>query len=156
MSDQETQAAQEEGYDDLKSLEEESLEDAVLREVPKGLLTVQNPHSPVVRVRRRQLTAAFYQNRQFIRQLYAEQQQITEQLAQLGGPLGNYFTVRDQLRQWTPKERKRVLRRMGTHERTLASTQNQFLYVFGPLLLVAGGIFAFMTLVLALIVMVTA
>lgn len=143
---------------DLADAIEESLEDEIMGHVPRALLTVNNPNAPTVRVRRRQLTTAFYQNRQYIRQLQAEQQQLAEQLAQLGGPLGDYFTVRGQLRRWTPQEREKVARRIRRTDKgtALMSEQSRFLFIWGPSLVVGGGALAIILFVLAIIIMITA
>lgn len=141
---------------ELDQLDPQALEDAILGQPSKALLTVKNPNSPLVRVRRRQLTLKFFQNRHFMRQLQSEQNEIAEQLSELGGQLGDYFSVRDQLRSFTPRERDKVALRMRREDRGLLSNQQRFVFVWGPTIAATVGAIVGAIVIVALIIAITA
>jgi len=141
---------------ELDELDEQALEDAILGQPSKALLTVKDPNSPLVRVRRRQLTQRFYQNRHYMRQLQVEQNELAEQLAQLGGQLGNYFSLRDQLKPLTPNERNKIALRMQKRERNMVSATSQFLFVWWPTLLAGVGAIVGAIIIVAILILITA
>ena len=118
--------------------DEEALNDAVLQDIPAGLV-IKDPNALAVRVRRKQLTLAHYQKRAHIQQLTDELSEIDAQLTTLGGQLGSYSDYADQLQPLARDATQRAMQARGDAVTALAKTMRTWMpIVIGTVAAILG------------------